>query len=110
MPLPAGHAAEHQRARPASPTASRSRAWASASTATSSSSTDEEQPSRRRYWIYGADPGFHDEEGTDLAAVAAGRIAVTPVHFDLTDVGGHRRPRASTTWRACVAPAAREVE
>src|SRR3954470_12264784 len=32
---------------------------------------------RRRYWIYGADPGFHDEAGTDLAAVAAGRIAVT---------------------------------
>jgi len=41
-------------------------------------------PSRRRYWIYGRDPGFHDEDGTDLAAVAAGRIAVTPLHFDLT--------------------------
>jgi 5'/3'-nucleotidase len=41
-------------------------------------------PSRRRYWIYGRDPGFHDEPGTDLAAVAAGRIAVTPLHFDLT--------------------------
>lgn len=39
---------------------------------------------RRRYWIYGSDPGYHDEPGTDLAAVAAGRIAVTPVHFDLT--------------------------
>ena len=25
-----------------------------------------------RYWIYGSDPGFHDEPGTDLAAVAAG--------------------------------------
>ena len=43
---------------------------------------------RRRYWIYGADPGFHDEPGTDLAAVAAGRIAVTPIHFDLTHRGG----------------------
>jgi 5'-nucleotidase len=43
---------------------------------------------RRRYWIYGADPGFHDEPGTDLAAVAAGRIAVTPIHFDLTDRRG----------------------
>jgi 5'-nucleotidase len=42
-------------------------------------------PSRRRYWVYGDDPGFHDEPGTDLAAVAAGRIAVTPIHFDLTD-------------------------
>ncbi len=43
---------------------------------------------RRRYWIYGADPGFHDEPGTDLAAVAEGRIAVTPIHFDLTDRAG----------------------
>ncbi len=43
---------------------------------------------RRRYWIYGADPGFHDEPGTDLAAVAEGRIAVTPIHFDLTDRRG----------------------
>ena len=47
-----------------------------------------EEETRRRYWIYGADPGFEDEPGTDLAAVAAGRIAVTPVHFDLTDVRG----------------------
>ena len=45
-------------------------------------------PARRRYWIYGRDPGFHDEEGTDLAAVAAGRIAVTPLHFDLTYAPG----------------------
>jgi 5'-nucleotidase len=43
---------------------------------------------RRRYWIYGADPGFHDEPGTDLAAVAEGHIAVTPIHFDLTHRGG----------------------
>jgi 5'-nucleotidase len=46
---------------------------------------DSEQDNRRRYWIYGSDPGFHDEPGTDLAAVAAGRVAVTPIHFDLTD-------------------------
>ena len=39
---------------------------------------------RRRYWIYGDDPGWHDEPGTDLAAVAEGRIAITPIHFDLT--------------------------
>jgi 5'-nucleotidase len=43
-----------------------------------------EEEHRRRYWIYGSDPGFEDEPGTDLAAVAAGRIAVTPIHFDLT--------------------------
>ncbi len=45
-------------------------------------------PARRRFWIYGDDPGFHDEPGTDLAAVAAGRIAVTPMHFDLTYIPG----------------------
>ncbi len=45
-------------------------------------------PARKRYWIYGHDPGFHDEPGTDLAAVAAGRIAVTPLHFDLTHAPG----------------------
>jgi 5'/3'-nucleotidase len=43
---------------------------------------------RRRYWIYGSDPGFHDEPGTDLAAVSEGRVAVTPIHFDLTDRQG----------------------
>jgi 5'-nucleotidase len=46
---------------------------------------EREEEHRRRYWIYGADPGFRDEPGTDLAAVAAGRVAVTPIHFDLTD-------------------------
>jgi 5'-nucleotidase len=46
---------------------------------------EREEEHRRRYWIYGSDPGFEDEPGTDLAAVAAGRIAVTPIHFDLTD-------------------------
>src|SRR5882672_5645869 len=49
---------------------------------------EREEEHRRRYWIYGSDPGFHDEPGTDLAAVAAGRIAVTPIHFDLTDRSG----------------------
>jgi 5'-nucleotidase len=47
---------------------------------------EREEEHRRRYWVYGSDPGFEDEPGTDLAAVAAGRIAVTPIHFDLTDV------------------------
>ena len=48
----------------------------------------EDSTKRQRYWIYGSDPGFHDEPGTDLAAVAEGRIAVTPIHFDLTHRGG----------------------
>src|SRR4029077_1894671 len=49
---------------------------------------DSEEEHRRRYWIYGSDPGFHDEPGTDLAAVAAGRIAVTPNHLGLTQRSG----------------------
>lgn len=43
---------------------------------------------RRRYRVYGTSPGFEDEPGTDVSAVAAGRIAVTPIHFDLTDHEG----------------------
>jgi 5'/3'-nucleotidase len=49
---------------------------------------EEDAEGRRRYEIYGFEPSFEDEEETDLAAVARGRISVTPVHFDLTDVGG----------------------
>ncbi len=39
---------------------------------------------RRLYRIYGDASFGRDEQGTDLAAVAAGQIAVTPLHFDLT--------------------------
>jgi 5'/3'-nucleotidase len=49
---------------------------------------EREEEGRRRYWIYGAAPGYEDVPGTDLAAVAAGRIALTPIHFDLTDRPG----------------------
>jgi len=42
---------------------------------------------RRTYEIYGWKPGYEEVEGTDLNAVAEGRIAVTPIHFDLTDHG-----------------------
>src|SRR5437868_5751710 len=31
---------------------------------------EHEEEHRRRYWVYGSDPGFHDDPGTDLAAVA----------------------------------------
>jgi 5'-nucleotidase len=48
---------------------------------------------RRRYEIYGFEPSFKDEEGTDLSAVARGRVSVTPIHFDLTDHGGLERLR-----------------
>jgi 5'-nucleotidase len=43
---------------------------------------------RKRYEIYGWEPGWEEGEGTDLSAIAAGRISVTPIHFDLTDHGG----------------------
>src|SRR3712207_1761592 len=33
---------------------------------------EEEAPARRRYWMYGAVTDYHQEEGTDLAAIAAG--------------------------------------
>ncbi|MDX6582223.1 MAG: 5/3-nucleotidase [Solirubrobacterales bacterium] len=46
-----------------------------------------EEDGRRRYKIYGFEPSFEDEPGTDLAAVARGRVAITPIHFDLTDHG-----------------------
>jgi 5'-nucleotidase len=45
---------------------------------------EEDAQGRRRYEIYGFEPSFEDEPGTDLAAVARGRVALTPIHFDLT--------------------------
>ncbi|MEA2156209.1 MAG: 5/3-nucleotidase [Solirubrobacteraceae bacterium] len=71
--------------------------------------TDPDSPGRRRYWVYGADHGFHDDPGTDLAAVAAGMIAVTPLHFDLTDAAGMDALERHDLGRL-LAPAAREVE
>ncbi|HVW45925.1 MAG TPA: 5'/3'-nucleotidase SurE [Solirubrobacterales bacterium] len=52
-----------------------------------------EEGGRKHYEIYGWKPGYEEVEGTDLCAVAAGRIAVTPIHFDLTDHGGLERLR-----------------
>ena len=47
---------------------------------------DEDPDSGRvRYQIYGFEPSFEDEEGSDLSAIARERFTVTPVHFDLTD-------------------------
>jgi 5'-nucleotidase len=49
---------------------------------------EEDSEGRRRYEIYGFEPSFEDEPGTDLAAVARGRVALTPIHFDLTHHDG----------------------
>ena len=69
----------------------------------------EEEGNRRRYWVYGDAPDFHDEDGTDLAAVAAGHIAVTPLHFDLTDTTGMSALERHDLARL-LEPAAEEVE
>jgi 5'-nucleotidase len=52
---------------------------------------EQDSEGRRRYRIYGFEPSFEDEPGTDLAAVARGQAAITPIHFDLTDRTGLER-------------------
>ena len=39
---------------------------------------------RQYFWIAGT-PEWEDEDGTDHAAVAAGKVSVTPLHLDLTN-------------------------
>jgi 5'-nucleotidase len=52
---------------------------------------EDPETGRRHYEIYGFEPSFEDEQGTDLSAVARRRVSVTPIHFDLTDRGGLAR-------------------
>jgi 5'-nucleotidase len=69
----------------------------------------DETDGRRVYRIYGDDPTYHQEDGTDFAALAEGLIAVTPLHFDLTataaleELGGFDLDRL-------IRPAAEQVE
>jgi len=42
----------------------------------------------KRYQIYGDDPTYHEEEGTDFHALAENKISVTPIHFALTNLAG----------------------
>jgi len=50
---------------------------------------EEAGPSRKLYRVYGQPhPAGADELDTDVAAIAAGRVAITPLHFDLTDHSG----------------------
>jgi len=69
---------------------------------------EEEDGGRRRYRIYGDEPGYEREDGTDFAAIADGRIAVTPLHFDLTDQAGIDA-LAGFDLDGLMRPAAREV-
>jgi 5'-nucleotidase len=45
---------------------------------------EQESDARKQYRIYGDVSHDRDETGTDIKAVAEGKIAVTPIHFDLT--------------------------
>src|SRR2546421_5896718 len=47
---------------------------------------EEEETGRRRYRIYGMEPSYKEEQGTDFAAIDADMISVTPLHFELTDM------------------------
>ena len=69
---------------------------------------EEDEGGRRRFHIYGEEPGFHEEEGTDFAAVGAGLVAVTPLHFDLNDQAGIDE-LAGFDLDGLLRPAAREV-
>ena len=70
---------------------------------------DEANARRRLYRIYGDATYEVTETGTDLAAVAEGQIAVTPIHFDLTDRGGLDALQRYDLARL-IEPAAREVD
>ena len=69
----------------------------------------DEESGRRQYRVYGDMPDFHREPGTDLTAIAEGRIAVTPLHFDLTDEPGIETLGAYDLQRL-LAPASRELD
>ena len=69
----------------------------------------DEESGRRQYRIYGDAPDYEHQDGTDLAAIAEGRVAVTPLHFDLTDRPGIETLQAYDLARL-LAPAAEELD
>jgi 5'-nucleotidase len=50
---------------------------------------------RPYYWIGGAEPEDHGDDDSDVAAIAAGFVSVTPVHMDLTS---HRWMGELKSW------------
>jgi 5'-nucleotidase len=64
---------------------------------------------RRYYWVGGEMPGGHTEPGTDIAAVSANRISVTPIHLDMTN---HRllEEIAARDWRTVLGTVQRDEE
>jgi 5'-nucleotidase len=43
---------------------------------------------RQHYWIGGGTPHLDPDEDTDVSAINAGYISVTPIHLDLTNHAG----------------------
>ena len=70
---------------------------------------EEGEGGRRQYRIYGEASYEEEETGTDLATVAEGKVAVTPIHFDLTDRTGLAALRRYDLERL-IAPAASELQ
>jgi 5'/3'-nucleotidase len=70
---------------------------------------EEDERGRRRYRIYGMEPGYERQEGTDLTAVYEGWISLTPIHFDLTDVSG-MEALSAFDFERLLQPAAREID
>ena len=69
----------------------------------------EDEDGRRQYRIYGLEPGYQEEEGTDFEAIGSELIAVTPLHFDLTHRTGIEQLGDFDLDRL-LRPAAQEVE
>jgi 5'-nucleotidase len=50
---------------------------------------------RHRYFVYGDDLRYHDEQGTDFDAIAQGFVSITPIEFELNSPAGLE---ALATW------------
>jgi 5'-nucleotidase len=70
---------------------------------------EEDERGRRRYRIYGMEPGYVPQDGSDLTAVHDGYVSVTPIHFDLTDVSG-MEALSTLDFDRLLEPAARELD
>jgi 5'-nucleotidase len=57
---------------------------------------DVDEAGRRHYRLYDQPPRHHDESGTDLAAVDAGYVSVSPLRLRLDDASAHEQ---LTSWR-----------
>ena len=106
VPMPRGHAPERElpgrrgrgRARvPARQAHLQRPAW----------SSTEEEDGRRRYRIYGEEPGYQHEDGTDFAAIADGLHRRDPAPLRPDRPGRRRGARRLRPRRACCDPAAR---